>query len=115
MGLLVSVYRSGLGDCTNKGISSNTTDLCVVNMEGPWKPEDSRYPAAILTKNGLGGPCFKPAVQNESGEWVVAPGWWMNGGNIAATSDSRFGEAVRKMFPGCADFHGGVYIHDRKE
>lgn len=114
MGLLVSVYRSSLSDCTNGGISSKATNLCVVNMEGPFEPDD-RYPAAILTRNGASGPCIKPAVKNEDDEWIAAPGWWMNGGNIAATSDSRFGEAIRRMFNGCENMHGGIYIHDRKE
>lgn len=110
MGLLVSVYRRGSSDCTLGGISSKATELCVVNMEGPFDPSDD-YPAAILTTGGLGAPCLKPAILVD-GEWVVAPGWWMNGGNLAGTSDSRFGEAVRKITP---KFYGGLYIHDRKE
>jgi hypothetical protein len=111
MGLTVSVYRSDMSDCTNNGISSKAVGLCLVNVSGPFGPSDA-YPAAILTTNGVGNPVIKPAVKNDDDEWIVAPGWWMNGGNLAATSDSRFGEAVSKMSPG---FYGALYIHDRKE
>ena len=37
----------------------------------------------------------------------------MMGGNYAATSDSRFGEAVRKRIG--PNFYGAVPIHDRFE
>ncbi|AGR48019.1 hypothetical protein PHIM7_300 [Sinorhizobium phage phiM7] len=112
MGLTVNVYKSGTYDCTLNGISSRTDRICVVNMSGPFEPDEST-PAAILVVNPVGNPVIKPAIQRESdGEWVVAPGWWMNGGNLAASSDSRFGEAVRKLNPG---FYGGLYIHDRQE
>jgi len=37
----------------------------------------------------------------------------MFGGNYAATSDSRFGEAIEKLTG--QDFYGAVPIHDRKE
>lgn len=111
MGLTVSVYKTGNYDCTLNGISSRTDTICVVNIDGPFEPGDG-YPAAILTTNPVGNPVIKPAVKRADGEWVVAPGWWMNGGNLASTSDSRFGEAVRKINPG---FYGGLCIHDRKE
>lgn len=110
MGLNISVYRWSLGDCTNYGISSRAMRLCIVNVSGPFEPDEST-PAAILTTNGMGNPVIKPAVLKD-GEWVVAPGWWMNGGNLAACSDSRFGEAVREMDP---NFFGGLYIFDRQE
>jgi hypothetical protein len=34
MGLSVSVYRWGLGDCTNGGVSAVAGSLCVVNVRG---------------------------------------------------------------------------------
>jgi hypothetical protein len=37
----------------------------------------------------------------------------MDGGNFAATSDSRFNEACRKLLG--HDFYGAVAIHDRVE
>jgi hypothetical protein len=51
-------------------------------------------------------------VLNDAGEWIEAPGWWMMGGNYAATSDSRFSDAIEAI--------GGtrgmaVKIHDRIE
>lgn len=110
MGLFVSVYRSSLSDCTNNGISSTAKALCVVNMDGPFEP-DIGHPAAILTKGPMGHPIIRPAVLNGD-VWEEAPGWWMNGGNIASTSDSRFGQAIRKLG---VDFYGGLHIHDRKE
>ena len=50
MGLLVSVYKDNLGDCTNSGVSSRDIDgLCLINVDGPFDPCD-RYPAAKLIK-----------------------------------------------------------------
>lgn len=33
-----------------------------------------------------------PAMNTEAGQVAARPGWWMNGGNIAATSDSRLSD-----------------------
>jgi hypothetical protein len=41
MGLSVSVYRWGLGDCTNGGVSAGVGSLCVVNVPGPFNPSPS--------------------------------------------------------------------------
>ena len=38
MGMTVSVYRWGLGECTNGGISARVGSLCVTNVEGPFNP-----------------------------------------------------------------------------
>lgn len=116
MGLNVYVYRWNLQDCTNGGISSEANLLCIVNIDGPFKPNE-KVPAAILTTNNVGNPVIKPAKAFEpglSGEvvWDVAPGWFMMGGNYAASSDSRFSEAVAKFVPG---FYGALPIHDRQE
>lgn len=109
MGMIVYVYRNCLGDCTNGGISSDTDRLCVVNIDGPFKP--SAIPAVILTTNYFGNPILKPAVYKDE-TWKPADGWFMFGGNYAAISDSRFGEALRRM--GC-NFYGAIPIHDRQE
>jgi hypothetical protein len=38
--------------------------------------------------------------------------WYMFGGSYASTSDSRLGEAIRKMG---GDFYGALAVHDRTE
>lgn len=114
MGMIVSVFKNPLGDCTNGGISSNVTRLCIVNIEGPFDPSDD-MPAAILAPNQVGNPVIKPAfcaMHKEGQPWEVAQGWFMMGGNFAYTSDSRFNEAVTKY---CPNFYGAVPIHDRQE
>ncbi len=114
MGLHVHVYRWDLQDCTNGGISSEAKQLCLVNVDGPFEPRED-VPAAMLTVNQLGNPVIKPAFcnQHKPGQpWEVAEGWFMMGGNYAATSDSRLGDAVRKLCPG---FYGALPIHDRQE
>ena len=116
--LPVSVYRFPLGDCTNNGISkffdklliacpdgsdSFDSDVCTpVNfcmierrrLHHVFSPSDDSVYLTVV-----------PAAVNDQGQIVKRPGWWMNGGNIAATSDSRF----RNMsaYPLC--------IHDRQE
>lgn len=109
MGLIVSVFRSDLGDCTNGGISSTTNKLTLVNVEGPFKPSDDA-PAAVLVK----GPTLDPKDINV----VVKPldykkKWYMFGGNFAHTSDSRFHEAVAQIAG--VRINAAVKIHDRNE
>lgn len=111
MGLIVSVYRADRGDCTNGGISARASQLCLVNVNGPFEPSHD-MPAAILTTNNVGHPVIKPAHMHHDGVWGVESGWFMMGGNYAATSDSRFSEAVAKLLPG---FYGALPIHDRQE
>lgn len=110
MGLIVNVYRvAGRDtDCTNGGVSSKFDTLTLVNVDGPFEPKPDR-PAAILQKGRLGSINIVPATD----EGEPLPGWFMFGGNLAATSDSRFHEAVRKMTGGTHT--GGVNIHDRQE
>lgn len=106
MGLIVSVYRSAGGDCTNGGISSRYNYLCVVNVDGPFEPSE-RACAVMLCKGAYGTKNIKPAKLVD-GVWVVdADKAYMAGGNFAADSDSRFTAAV--------GFYGAVSIHDRTE
>lgn len=114
MGLTVSVFHNPLGDCTNNGISSQDTDLLLVNVSGPTDNHHMGYKKAMLVKGNVRG-CVKvvPAVWAEIGEWIPDPRWCMMGGNYAATSDSRFHEAVRKIIG--AESYGAVPIHDRIE
>lgn len=110
MGLNVHVYRWNLGDCTAGGISEKAAQLCIVNIDGPSDPSD-KVPAAFLGTNQVGNPVIKPAILIGD-EWHETGEWCMMGGNYAGSSDSRFGEAVRKFAPG---FYGALPIHDRIE
>ena len=114
MGLNVSVYKFPLGDCTAGGISGGPVkDLCLVNVEGPSKPHWDVPAAMLVPGNGQGLVKIVPAMWCEIGEWNPVPGWHMMGGNYAATSDSRFHEAVSRI-TGCPSY-GAVPIHDRIE
>jgi len=114
MGLNVLIYKFPLGDCTNNGISGGKAEsLCLVNVDGPSEPSD-KVPAAMLVKgNGNGLVKIVPAVYCEIGEYTPDPRWCMMGGNYAATSDSRFHEAVEKITGRRS--YGAVPIHDRIE
>jgi hypothetical protein len=110
MGLIVEVYRAaGRVDCTNDGVSSRYDSLTLVNVSGPFEPSANAPAAWIVPHRTMKGVvyivCEDPAT---SGKWP------MFGGNFAATSDSRFSEAVRKM-TGFEGFHGALKIHDRYE
>jgi len=108
MGLRISVYRdaSYKGDCTLNGISSKYSTLTVINAEGPFEP-DENAPAVMLVANPYNSVVIK-AVKD-----IDAKKWCMMGGNYAATSDSRFGQAIEKMTG--QRFYGAVPIHDRIE
>lgn len=108
-GMLVNIYRTAGGDCTNGGVSATADKALVV---GPGIPEifaANELPVLVLAP-GLGG--FKtarlvPLVLQQAKRWT------MFGGNFAYTSDSRFAEAVRAIAGG--SFCGAVPIHDRVE
>lgn len=106
MGLIVSVYRDASSnyDCTNNGASSRFTKLTLVNVDGPFEPSEDA-PAAKLCKGPINSVNIVPVE--------VEGKWTMFGGNYAATSDSRFSDAVSRIlgFP----FYGAVGIHDRVE
>ena len=106
MGMTVQVYRWGLGDCTNGGLSSGVGSLCVTNVEGPFKPGPA-FPGVELVQ-GPGGPGHAILQDPRQRPGMVGP---MFGGNYAETSDSRFQEALRKVTG--ARFYGAVPIHDR--
>jgi len=111
MGLLVSVYKDSSGtDCTNGGVSSkDIKGLCLTNVSGPFNPSDD-YPAAILVVRHFGFGSVLSIVPEENFK-----GHHMFGGNYASTSDSRFGEAARKMLEQPEAFIGAIPIHDRFE
>ena len=108
MGLSVSVYRWGLGDCTNGGKSAGVGSLCVVNVSGPFNPRPE-LPAFELVEGpgGRGHAILRPVEAKKPG--MVGP---MFGGNYA-DGDSRMDEAVRALTG--AKFYGAVPIFDRYE
>ncbi len=112
MGLHVSVYANPLGDCTNNGISKGVQGLTIVNIDGPSTPMPGQ-PAAMLVLGPYNTPRIVPAIYCEIGEYIPETRWTMMGGNYAATSDSRFSDAVKKLLG--HGFYGAVAIHDRIE
>lgn len=112
--LTVDVYRFPLGDCTNNGISGRFQTLQLACPEGNNTFDSSvSVPlnfCMVERRKICGGQTYMdivPAAVDASGNVVKRPGWWMNGGNIASTSDSRFHEMTGINYPLC--------IHDRKE
>jgi|TARA_B100001094_G_C17857891_1_gene635941 hypothetical protein len=106
MGLNISVYsNSDTYDCTLNGVTSRYDQLCVVNVEGPDSPS-ATAPAVNLVKGNLPG--IAKIVPEEAGKK-----WVMFGGNYAATSDSRFTQAVEKITGN--PHSGAVPVHDRVE
>jgi hypothetical protein len=106
MGLRVYVLRSAIGDCTNGGVSSGVEALTLVNVEGPFKPNDDA-PAAMLDSHIDG--CLR-IVPDRYPRNRVGP---MAGGHFAHSCDSRFSEACRALLG--RRFYGAVAIHDRFE
>ena len=109
MGMTVSVFRWGLGDCTNNGVSAVAGSLCVVTVPGPFDPCPA-MPAVELVEGpgGRGHAILRPVEAKKPG--MVGP---MFGGNYAEAGDSRFQEALRKVTG--ARFYGAVPIFDRWE
>jgi hypothetical protein len=68
MGLSVSVYRWGLGDCTNGGKSAGVGSLCVVNVPGPFNPRPE-LPAFELVEGpgGRGHAILRPVEAKKAG------------------------------------------------
>jgi hypothetical protein len=109
MGLNISVFKDSSSnyDCTAGGITSRFNRLCVVNVNGPFDPTDDT-PAVMLVKGNMPGTVkIVPVEELDKGSWT------MFGGNYAATSDSRFSQAIEKIVGG--RFYGAVPVHDRVE
>lgn len=100
--LTAEVYRSGLGDCTNNGISSHQRNLYILSAQkGPFEPYDIRQcvyieECEIMSERYVD---CKPAFCRKR--------WYMAGGNFLYTSDSRFKEIAGVRYP--------ISIHDRYE
>ena len=106
MGLSADIYRCSLGDCSNDGISSRHTQVCIVNIDGPDKPSSDQPAAELVVR------------QTNSGKHVYAvpcdlKGKSMAGGTFVHTSDSRFSAAVSKLLGYRSNYP--VALHDRVE
>lgn len=94
--------HSSLGDCTNNGISSYARELYILDAQkGPFEPDDIRQCVYIEKREIMGQEYVdcKPAYCRKR--------WYMAGGNILYTSDSRFKQITGISYP--------IAIHDRYE
>jgi len=108
MGIQVQVFRNGNYDCTNGGISSKATELCLVNLPGSAEPSEDCPAARLIVRTPFGD--SKPLLT------IVPEGeerWTMFGGNYAACSGNGFSDACSKLLG--HKFYGAVAIHDRVE
>lgn len=112
MGLLVNVYRTRKDGCTGNWLSDRADQLCLVNLPGPFEPS-SDAPAAWLDLGCVRGTAKIIPAAFDGKNYCYPAGWWMMGGNYAATSDSRFTAAVEAITD--LPFYGAVAIHDRYE
>ena len=97
-GLLVTVYRSNGGDCSNNGISNNFDNLILIGDDIPeiFEPCE-RTPAVYLQKMNFRGETLLSAKPDRPGKHQ------MFGGNFIYTSDARFPS------------NSPIKIHDRVE
>lgn len=97
------VFRSGLGDCTNNGISGNHDRLYILSKDGYSVPSDIRELVQIeqIEQRYTGGEyvSVKPVYK--------ADRWYMSGGNFLFSCDTRFKEATGIDYP--------IPIHDKHE
>ena len=111
--LSVSVYRdSHGGDCSNGGISSRFRTLKVFCPDGSSSFESERETPLdfCMVRHHdypFGHSCeLVPACVKE-GKVIALPFWYMFGGNIGYTCDSRFSSLTGCYYP--------LKIHDRRE
>ena len=107
-GLRLNVFREGLGDCSLNGISSRHDSLILIGdgVEGPVSVDLDNPPENVVTivRRRIFGEEYlhlEPldGCNNGGGKW------YMDGGNIAYTCDSRFRKLSK--YP--------LTIHDRHE
>ena len=94
-GLTLHVYRNGLGDCTMNGISSRYNTLILIgdDVEGPVSVDLDNPPenvVKIVRRRLFGGNEEYLHLEPLDGSGNGGSKWYMAGGNIASTCDSRF-------------------------
>lgn len=97
-GLIASVFKSDLGDCSNGGISGKVESVVIVNCNGPFDPSES-MPAVEIRTGNLPGTVKAIPVEGKDENKIG----WMFGGTFIYTSDSRF------------PYNYPVPLHDRQE
>lgn len=95
MGLHAQIFKWNLGDCSLGGISSRVNAVTIVNVDGPFEPDDE-HPAVKIVRREIYGKEYLHAEP-------VEPGTWAAGGTLICSSDSRFSEA--SQYP--------LHLHDR--
>ena len=117
--LRIDVYRHGKWDATNGGISSRFSELllaCPTGADSIDTDEGIPENFCMAEHRNFAGFMYGmpedhvrivPATVDEFGEVKPRAGWWMFGGNLAYTGDSRFKDETGTFYPIC--------IHDRQE
>ena len=109
MGILASIYEDKeIGNCSAGGISSKASTVCVVNIDGPFEPNE-KHPGVEIIAHPAGLDYGPIAVPVDKPEGCVGP---MAGGAYIGTSDSRFSAKMKSLGAGYADI---VRLHDRFE
>lgn len=103
----VEVYKHGNDDCTNGGITSRYNEIYVPCPTGNEVFDDDNLPENMFIVGsvevfGKEHYHLEPAMRPAAG--MVG---WMDGGNIAFTSDSRWRMATGVTWP--------LQVHDRAE
>ena len=110
-GLTVYVKKHKFGASANGGLSERFDELTLVGpaVEGPDEPT-ADAPAVELVKRVIGGEVVIHAVPVEP----VPSGrvGYMYGGAVIDSSDSRFGEALRRLG---GSSYCAIKLHDRTE
>ncbi len=92
-GLTLNVYRWSLGDCTLDGISSRYNTLILVGdeIEGPVSVDLDNPPENVvkIVRRKIGGQEYMH-LEPLDGSGNGGARWYMSGGNLASTCDSRF-------------------------
>lgn len=109
MGMIVTVFKDSdlNGDYSLDGISSRFSRFCVINVDGPFHPDDNTPPVRLVKGHNASTVHLIPTEEETKGKWV------MFGGNFASTSDSRWYRAIEALIEN--HFYGAVAIHDRIE
>ena len=76
MGILGNIYDWSLGNCSNDGISAKHTQVCVINVDGPFEPSQDA-PAVRLIKRSTGNLVCEPVGLEDR--------WTMFGGAFVYT------------------------------
>jgi len=97
-GIGAYVYRSGLGDCTNGGISGKADRVIATGdmiERGNVLPSESDDPHFIIVEEY---PTGKPMLRAYPIDLYKSDKWVMFGGNFLYSSDSRFPDIPVKIF-----------------